>query len=90
MLAHYLHIYKLYLIWLNLCQISNYRSHCLYAIHLNQSAASFCHQVAAWVLDIFHNFNFVKSHKTANNSAIADDREKMSTDFLRITTMMYA
>jgi hypothetical protein len=34
-----------------------------------ESAASFCRQVAAWVPDMFGNFNSVKNHKIANNSS---------------------
>ncbi len=33
-----------------------------------KSAASFCHQVTAWVPDMFGNFNLVKNHKIDNNS----------------------
>ncbi len=43
------------------------------------SAASFFHQVAALVPDIFCNFYLVKNHKIANNSATAEAREKIST-----------
>jgi hypothetical protein len=39
----------------------------------DQSAARFCHQVAAWMFGIFH---LVKSHKIANNSATTEAREK--------------
>jgi hypothetical protein len=30
-----------------------------------------CHQVAAWVLDMFSDFNLVINHKIANNSTTA-------------------
>ena len=40
------------------------------------SAASFCHQMAALVPDIFCNFYIVKNHKIANNSATTEAREK--------------
>jgi hypothetical protein len=40
------------------------------------SAASFCHQAAALVPDMFCNFYLVKHHKIANNSATTDAREK--------------
>ncbi len=43
-------------------------------------AAIFCHQVAAWIPNIFCNFYLVKSHKIANNSATTEAREKISTD----------
>jgi len=36
--------------------------------NLVKSAASFCHQVAAWVLGMFCSFCIVKNNKTANNS----------------------
>jgi hypothetical protein len=51
--------------------------------HWNEgkSAASFCHQVAAWVLNMFCNFYFVKNHNIANNSTTIKAREKMSTDW---------
>ncbi len=44
------------------------------------SAARFCHQVAAWVTDMFHNFYLVKNHIIANNPATIKAREKISTD----------
>ena len=40
------------------------------------SAAWFCHQVAAWVPDMFCNFYLVKSHKIANISATTEGTEK--------------
>jgi hypothetical protein len=40
------------------------------------SAASFCRQVAALVPEMVCNFYLVKNHKNANNSAIAESREK--------------
>jgi hypothetical protein len=43
-----------------------------------KSAASLCHQVAALVPDMFHNFYFVKNHKIANNSATTEATEKIS------------
>ncbi len=42
-------------------------------------AASFCHQVAAWLSDMLCNFYLVKNHKTANHFATAEAREKIST-----------
>ncbi len=33
-----------------------------------KSAASFCHQVAAWFLNMFCNFYLVKNHKIVKNS----------------------
>ena len=45
-----------------------------------KSAASFCHQAAALVPDIFCNFYLAKSHKIDNNSATADARDKISID----------
>jgi hypothetical protein len=45
-----------------------------------KSLGSFCHQVAAWLPDMFYNFQLVKNHKIAENSAITKAREKLSTD----------
>jgi hypothetical protein len=46
-----------------------------------ESAAIFCHQVAAWVPDMFCNFYLVKIHKIANNSSVTTEaREKIGTD----------
>ncbi len=45
-----------------------------------KSAARFCHQVAAWVLDMFWNFYLVKHQKITINSATTEAREKISTD----------
>jgi hypothetical protein len=45
-----------------------------------ESAASFCHQVAALSLNVFCNFYFVKNHKIAKSSATTKVREKSSTD----------
>jgi hypothetical protein len=42
-------------------------------------AASFCHQVATLVPDMFSNFYLVKNHKIANNSATTEAKEKLST-----------
>jgi hypothetical protein len=42
----------------------------------DKSAARFCHQVAAWVPDMFCNFYLVKCHKIANNSATIEAKEK--------------
>ena len=36
--------------------------------------------MAAWVLDIFSNFNLVKNHKITKNSAATDDSEKICID----------
>ncbi len=44
------------------------------------SAASFCHQVAAWFPDMFCNFYFVKIHKITKNSTTTKTREKMIAD----------
>jgi hypothetical protein len=44
-----------------------------------KSAASFCHQVAALVPDMFCIFYLMKNHKIANNSANTEAREKIST-----------
>ncbi len=45
-----------------------------------KSVASFCHQVAAWVPDMFCNFYFVKNHKIVKNSRTTKARVKISTD----------
>ncbi len=44
------------------------------------SAASFCRQVGALVLDMFYNFYLMKNHKIANNSATTRAIEKIDTD----------
>jgi hypothetical protein len=44
-----------------------------------KSAASFYHQVAVFVPDMFCNFYLVKNNKIANNSATTEAREKIST-----------
>ncbi len=49
-------------------------------VNEGKSAASFCHQVAALVPDMFCNFYFVKNLKIANNSATTEAREIISTD----------
>ena len=41
-----------------------------------RSAASFCHQGAAWVPDILSTFNLVKIYKIAKNSTTTKAREK--------------
>jgi hypothetical protein len=41
-----------------------------------KSAASFCHEVAAWFPDMFFYFYFVKNHKIAKNSTATKGREK--------------
>jgi len=43
------------------------------------SAASFWHQVAALVPDMFYNFYLVKNHKIVNSSLTTDAREKITT-----------
>jgi hypothetical protein len=47
------------------------KAQCFVPNNLNdgKSAASFCHQVAALVPDMFCNFYLVKYHKITNNSA---------------------
>jgi hypothetical protein len=41
---------------------------------MGKSAASFCHQVAAQITDMFCNYYFVKSHKIANSSVTTQAR----------------
>jgi hypothetical protein len=48
----------------------------MFSYNEEQSAASFCSQVAAWFTDVFCNFNLVKNHEIANNSATIEAREK--------------
>jgi hypothetical protein len=47
----------------------------MHLFSLDKSSARFCHQVAAWVADMFWNFYLVKSLKIANNLATAEARE---------------
>ncbi len=58
--------------------------HILHAIYtimkLPKSTVSFCHQVAAWVPNMFHDFHLLRNHKIAKNPTTAKAREKMSTD----------
>ncbi len=49
-------------------------------LNCDKSAVSFRFQVAAWVLDMFVNFYFVKNHKIVSNSTTTDAREKISMD----------
>jgi hypothetical protein len=46
----------------------------------DKSGASLCHQVAAWVPDMFRYFNLVKNHEISNNSTTIEAREKNNTD----------
>ncbi len=50
------------------------------AINEGESAASFCHQVAALFPDMFCNFYLVKNYKIAKNSTTTKVREKISAD----------
>jgi hypothetical protein len=43
-----------------------------------ESAASFCHQLAALFPDMFCDFYLVKNHKIAENSTTTEAREKIS------------
>jgi hypothetical protein len=47
----------------------------------DKSAASFCHQVAAWVPDLFCNFNLKNNHKITICLAGTKAREKISIYF---------
>jgi hypothetical protein len=49
-------------------------------LNQDESAASFCHQVVAWFLDMFCNFYFAKNHKIADGATTTEAREKISTD----------
>jgi hypothetical protein len=44
--------------------------------NLDKAAASFCHQVAAWVLDRFCSFYAVNYHKIGNISGITGTKDK--------------
>jgi hypothetical protein len=46
----------------------------------DKSAASVCHQLAAWASGMFCNSYLVKNYKAANNSTITKAREKICTD----------
>jgi hypothetical protein len=63
-------------------------SKCLNSNNEGISAASFCGQVAALVLDMFGNFYLVKNHKIANNSATTEATEKISTDLESLEFLM--
>ena len=55
----------------------------------DKSAGSFCRQKAAWISVMFCNSYIVKNHKIANNSKIAEAREKRHRfGILRILTGM--
>ncbi len=45
-----------------------------------KSAASFCHQVAAWFPDMFWNFQVLKNPKIPKNSTTTKAKEKIRTD----------
>jgi len=51
-----------------------------FELNQDKSAARFCHQVAAWVQDMFCSFYVVKSHKIAYNSVTTEALEKKSAD----------
>jgi hypothetical protein len=53
---------------------------CCHFLNEEESAASFCHQLAALLSDMFRNFYLVKSHKIAINSTSTEAREKITTD----------
>jgi hypothetical protein len=55
----------------------------------NKLVDRFCGQVAAWVTDVFCNFNLLKSHKIADNSATTEAREKVSTDLESLEFLKY-
>jgi len=44
------------------------------------SAVSFCHQLTAWVPDMFCNFYLVKNPKIANSSKTTKGKEKIGAD----------
>jgi len=48
----------------------------LKGLNKGKSAASFCHQAAAWIPDRFYNFCMAKNHKIAKNLTTTKAREK--------------
>jgi hypothetical protein len=49
--------------------MTNYREYLLLlGLNEGKTAASFCHQMAAWFQDMFYNFYLVKNHKIDKNS----------------------
>ncbi len=46
----------------------------------DKSAGKFCHQLAAWVPDMFWNFYLLKNCKMVNNSATTEALEKISAN----------
>ncbi len=51
-----------------------------YILIKDKSVASFCHQVAAWVPDLFRNFYLVNNHTNENNSTTTIATEKVTAD----------
>jgi hypothetical protein len=51
-------------------------------LNYDKLATSFCHQVAAWVPDMFCDFQLAKKHKIADNSTTTKAREKNKHGFL--------
>ncbi len=45
---------------------------------MDKSAANICLQMAEWVPDLFCNIHSVKNHKSVNNAANTEAREKIS------------
>jgi hypothetical protein len=52
-------------------KIANAERYYAYRWNEGESAASFCHQLAALFPDMFCNFYLVKNHKIAHNSTTA-------------------
>jgi hypothetical protein len=46
------------------------------APYYDKSAASFCHQVAAWASGMFRNFYLMKNHQIIDNSTTTKAKEK--------------
>jgi hypothetical protein len=47
----------------------------------DKSRANICHQVVAWVPDVFCNFYLVKNCRIENNSTTTNAREQIITDW---------
>jgi hypothetical protein len=48
--------------------------------NVGKSAVSFCHQLTAWVPDMFCNFYLVKNPEIANSSKTTKGKEKIGAD----------
>jgi hypothetical protein len=53
-------------------------------VNEGKSAASVCHQVAAWFSEMFCNFYIVENHKIVYNATATKAGEKISADLVSI------